>query len=255
MKKLILFLLFAVMLFQGCLEENKKTIVVFNKPLKGIVKEIVGYDYNIEVLAESDIHNFQLSPKKALLLKNSVLYVGIDRELEDFSPPENSLYMSDYIERGDNIHYWTDPLYSLPLAKKISEKLGNKYSKNYKNFEKKVYALDEEIREMFKEKRKEYVITHDSMYYFNKRYGLKSYYLFSETSTSTFKISEILNMFREGRVKLIAREKQFPKSRIDFLREKLDNEGITYREVEINILEENYLEMIEKNAKKIAENI
>ncbi len=277
-KALVLVMLLALTIFiAGCTEEKKEdgiTIVAFNQPLKSIAEKVVGNNANVYVLVETDPHTFQLTPKKAQLLENADIYLGSSKALESFAvKSKKTIYLEDIskevIKKEDgkiNPHYWMNPVIMKKAAEslkdgmiKIDEENKKEYEENYNSLAKQLDGVIENIRSKFESKSiKQYVITHPSMDYFNKEFGLSSKYIFIEGTTSSQRLESIMNDFREGKIKLIVRENQFPEEKIKFLTEKLDSEGIDYNIAVIDVLgieEKDYIKMIEKDADEIAEKI
>lgn len=267
----ILIIIGLALLICACQERqlnNEKTIYVSILPLRSIVQEIVGGDFQIDVLVPpgASPETFEPTPRQFIALNKAqmVFNVGlIDFEKVLLSKIEDNgkvINLSNGIEliegscshedessvhsHGVDPHVWTSPKALQHMAQNAYEAIHNsypdslKYETNYKQFQQKLKQLDEETSEKIASSGIHYfIIYHPALTYYARDYGLQQIAIEADGKEPSAKqLTQIIRQARQDGVKEILYQSQFPVSTVEVIAN-----DIKARPVEIDPLREDVI--------------
>ena len=251
---------------------DKPVIYTTIQPLKCIVEEIVGNDFDIEVLvpAGASPETFEPTPKQFIALNESqmVFSVGLidfERNLTSKIEKRNKLVdLSQGIEliagscshnhhghgdhdhaTGIDPHIWSSPKSLKVMADNAFEAIkreypdSSKYVDNHKRLIGQIDSLDIEVRKMCENTDKRYfIIYHPALTYFARDYGIEQVSIEDEgKEPSARRLAGIIEKARQDGIKRVFYQAQFPRSTVEIIAEDMGAEA-----VEIDPLAENVIE-------------
>jgi len=256
----------------GCADirsTNDRTIFVSIAPLKFIVNEITGDDFDIEVLVPSGAspETFEPTPKQFIALNKSqlIMNVGlIDFEqnlISKISDREKIVDLSRGVEtvagncshnhHGHHCHHGVDPhIWSSPKILKIMARNAYeaihaiypdsaKYYTAYQHLNKRFNEFDTEIKELCdKSVNRYFIIYHPALTYLARDYGIEQIAIEHEGKEPSVKrLANIINKARTDKVRRVFYQSQFPRSSVEAIAADIDAEP-----TEIDPLQENVIE-------------
>lgn len=200
-KALLLFLIFLGSCFAPSKKSSEPTVLVTIPPYAYFVQQIAGdtFDIQIFVPAGANPHDYEPTPKQMekfleaklwfrygepgeqkilpFVHKNHIKDFDLSQGIHLLSSTEHSC---GHHHEGKDLHFWLDPSIALKQSKEIAEQLSltwPEHQKQFKeNFEKlalRLKTLDHEIETKLKPFKKTYLLlSHPSLGYYCKRYGL-----------------------------------------------------------------------------------
>lgn len=251
---------------QQLVDEN--TLYVSILPLRSIIENIVGQDFNIQVLvpAGASPELFEPTPKqyiaanRAKLLFNTGLLDFEDKIISKISDKKRVVSLQHGINlisgscshgckshnsnHGIDPHIWTSAQNLQIIATNAYDAIHRlypdsiHYKKNYNTLISKLQALDGYIANRIKKSELPYfIIYHPALTYYARDYGIEQISVENEgKEPSAKRLSNIIGQAREDGIKYIFYQSQFPKSSIEIIAKDIDGEC-----VEINPLEEDVI--------------
>lgn len=262
---------------------DKPIIYVTIQPLKYIIEEIVGDDFDIEVLvpAGASPETFEPTPRQFIALNESqmVFSVGLidfERNLTSKIKNHNKLVdLSQGIEliagtcshnhhdlrnndqaTGIDPHIWSSPRSLKVMADNAFEAMNRecpdsvKYVDNYKQLIGKIDSLDIEVRKLCENTDKRYfIIYHPALTYFARDYGIEQVSIEDEgKEPSARRLAGIISKARQDGIRRVFYQAQFPRSTVEIIAEDMGAEA-----VEIDPLAEDVIDNIGKMIRLITE--
>lgn len=281
-KKILIYIL-AFLTFVGCTAESSETETIFVSiaPLKGIVGEIVGDDFNIEVLVPSGAspESFEPTPKQFIALNKAqfVFSVGlIDFEhtlLTKIDDRSKVIDLSRGIEiiagscshnhgkhahhsHGVDPHIWSSPQSLKIMAENAFEAIcavypdSAKYKASYQALTECIDSLDKSVSAICETARNRYfVIYHPALTYLARDYGLEQVSIEHEGKEPSARyLAEIIARARKDGIRRVFYQSQFPKNVVETVARDI---GAT--PVEIDPLSEDVFNNIEYITRLITE--
>lgn len=291
----ILFIAFA-MLITGCqstseTDENKVYTSIY--PIQYIVEEIGGDLITTESVYPPgvDAHSYEPSSRDMTKIAkgDAFIYLGVgmesfaetaadslenqDVKLVEVAALDDSLFSHginhndddhDGHSHGDqDPHVWFDPLRMIQMGELIKDELGTVFPDdkeifmtNFKAFEEKMLALDEDFTQTLAEKNKKSILVAHAAYgYWEERYGIEQIAISGLTTNdepSQKELTEIVNIAEEHDLKYVIFEQTGTDKVSQIIMEQIDAEplymhnleSLTEDDIEHN---ENYITLMEKN--------
>ena len=256
-------------------KHSERTMYVSIAPIKYIVDEIVGDDFDVEVLvpAGASPETFEPTPKQFIALNSARLIFGtglldfennllekvedhtkiIDLSLgiETIAGSCSHTHHGKHCNHGIDPHIWCSPKELMVMAENAFEAIRGampdsvKYETRYDALCQKLLDLDEEVGEMCRCSTNQYfIIYHPALTYLARDYGLQQVAIENEGKEASAKrLAEIIENARKDGVKRVFYQSQFPRSSVEVVCEDIGAEA-----VEINPLAyeavENIREMV-----------
>ncbi len=213
-------------------------------PLRGLVGDIVGGDFQIEVLVPpgASPETFEPTPKQFIALNRArlVFNVGlIDFEttlLSKIEQPDKVIDLSRGIElidgghqhtgsHGVDPHIWCSPKALQLMAQNAYEAIhracpdSTKYTDNYNRLQMQLTALDERVQaEVAQSGVRSFIIYHPALGYYARDYGLRQTAIEEEgKEPSAKRLTQIIDEARKEKVRQLFYERQFPRSTVEVI--------------------------------------
>ena len=245
--------------------------VILDAIAKDKVKSISIIKSNISM------HNFKLKPSMMKKILKSDIYFSLDLGFEKvwlskFSKQNSNMLivnMSHNIvkipslghghhhDEDENLdpHIWTSLFNAKIMAKNVLEgliKFDNNnikfYRNNYNSLIKKIDRIDEQIKQILKNKNNKFLIVHPSWGYFAKDYNLKQIALEIEgKSPKISQLHKLMKKIKKDKIKTIFIQKAFSSKMARQIAKELN-----LKLVHINNLDKNYFQNLIKFSKEIA---
>lgn len=280
----LVFILLISLSSTSCHRQNKNadTISVSIEPLRFITEQIVGNDFQIQVLVPPGSSPETYEPTSAQMLQTARSKVFIDIGLLDFEAnleqairknmPQVALikssdrvpllaghcghtHLDDEQAHGIDPHIWLSPTRLKIIAENIYNGLSTIYpdSIQYKtNFDalcRKIDSLDSTLNRLLTSQEKGFLIYHPALTYLAADYGQNQISVEVEgKEPSAAYLSRLIDTAKTLKITKILYQKQFDKSTIEAIAAELHLTPVV-----IDPLEENVLENIEFLARLIAD--
>lgn len=280
----LVFILLISLSSTSCHRQNKNadTISVSIEPLRFITEQIVGNDFQIQVLVPPGSSPETYEPTSAQMLQTARSKVFIDIGLLDFEAnleqairknmPQVALikssdrvpllaghcghaHLDDEQAHGIDPHIWLSPTRLKIIAENIYNGLSTIYpdSIQYKtNFDalcRKIDSLDNTLNRLLTSQEKGFLIYHPALTYLSADYGQNQISVEVEgKEPSAAYLSRLIDTAKTLKITKILYQKQFDKSTIEAIAAELHLTPVV-----IDPLEENVLENIEFLARLIAD--
>ncbi len=280
----LVFILLISLSSTSCHRQNKNadTISVSIEPLRFITEQIVGNDFQIQVLVPPGSSPETYEPTSAQMLQTARSKVFIDIGLLDFEAnleqairknmPQVALikssdrvpllaghcghaHLDDEQAHGIDPHIWLSPTRLKIIAENIYNGLSTIYpdSIQYKtNFDalcRKIDSLDSTLNSLLTSQEKGFLIYHPALTYLSADYGQNQISVEVEgKEPSAAYLSRLIDTAKTLKITKILYQKQFDKSTIEAIAAELHLTPVV-----IDPLEENVLENIEFLARLIAD--
>lgn len=248
--KIILSILVATTLLSGCstqLHSGRDTFYVSIHPLRSIVENIVGSDFEIKVLvpAGASPETFEPTPRQFIALNNArlVFNVGLIDFEQALLAKTNDTARIVNLSRGINLiagscshndgnhshgvdpHVWTSPRELKTLAANAYEAIrraypdSTKYTDRYKILEKRLEQLDAETNERIARSGiSSFIIYHPALTYYARAYGMEQIAIENEgKEPSAKRLSQIIRRAEEEGIKRVFYQVQFPVSAVEII--------------------------------------
>lgn len=251
--------------------ENCAVVSIF--PLKPLVQEILGNDFEVLVLVPQGAspETFEPTPKQLQKVESARFVFGtgllaFEQELLNrVARKEQIINLSQGIEviggccshahhhhdhghaHGVDPHVWCSPKSLVKMAENMHNAIdlemsdSTKYTERYNALNTKLLALDREVAEMCsKSSHKSFLIYHPALTYLARDYGLTQIAIENEgKEPSSKRLNHIIKHAREDGVKHVFYQSEFPASSVEVI---CNDIGATA--VEINPLDENIIDNI-----------
>ena len=287
MHKIRLFALFIISLLvlsTACHRQEQKTetISVSIDPLRYVTEQIVGNDFQIQVLVPPGSSPETYEPTSAQMLQTARSKAFIDIGLLDFEikleqairdnmPQVTLIKSSEQVPllagtcghthadqdqaHGTDPHIWLSPTRLKIIAENIYNGISaiypdsTKYRTNYETFCSRIDALDRSLDSLLTPQKKGFLIYHPALTYLAADYGLTQISVEVEgKEPSAAYLSRLIDTSRTLKISKILYQKQFDKSTVEAIATEL---GLT--PVVVDPLAENVVENIESLAHIIAD--
>ncbi len=270
--------LFMAMMLGACSApqtSDKDSLYVSILPLRELIHEIVGDDFEVKVLVPpgANPETFELSARQLADLHRSRLVFGVGlipfEESLLAQLKETTINLSHGIPllegacghvhngvHGTDPHLWTSPKALKMMAKNAFDAIKKnypdsvKYAQNYARLNQKLEELDHYAAEQIKASKIRYfIIYHPALTYYAEDYGIEQRSIeFEGKEPSARHIAKIIRQAREDRVDRIFCQMQFPKTAVEIIAS-----DIGARIVMIDPLEEDILSNIRRITDLITE--
>lgn len=278
MRKLTSILLLALLLI-GCSQQKKvsdKTLVVSVVPLKYIVENIVGDDFDIEVVVPVGASPETYEPTPAQMEKiesaKIIFAVGLmgfeNTLIERMTESTRGRYvvLAEGVESehhhegcghgGANPHLWTSPRELRLMADNAYRAIAKvfpdstKYESAYRDFCVRLDSLDAEVERRVEQLEcRSFVIYHPTFHYMAERYGLEEIAVESHGKEPSVKhMQSVVEQARQAGVSKVFYQKEFPRTMVETVASELGVEPI-----EVEILSADVERMIIEFVDKLAE--
>lgn len=253
--------LLAALLLAACTPKQpagENTFYVSILPLRNIVEEIVGDDFEIEVLVPpgASPETFEPTPRQFVGLNKAqlVFNVGlIDFETTLLGKVEDQAKVVD-LSRGIDLiagscshgghghthahgvdpHVWTSPKALQTMAANAYEAIRKaypdsvKYEAAYNRLQAKLQALDARTAEKIAQSGVKYfIVYHPALTYYARDYGLRQVAIEADGKEPSAKqLTAIIRQAREDGVRRIFYQNQFPASTVEIIARDIDAEYV-----------------------------
>ena len=266
-------ILIVATLFIGCGNRETKIencVVVSISPLKPLVQEILGDDFEVLVLVPQGAspETFEPTPKQLQKVESARFVFGtgllaFEQELLNrVARKEQIINLSQGIEtisgccshshhhghaHGVDPHIWCSPKSLIKMAENMQNAIAlempdsTKYIERYNTLNTKLLELDEEVADKCnKSLHKSFLIYHPALTYLARDYGLTQIAIENEgKEPSSKRLNHIIKHARKDGVKHVFYQSEFPASVVEVI---CNDIGATA--VEINPLDENIIDNI-----------
>lgn len=227
-------------------------------PLKPLIHEIVGDDFDIEVLvpAGASPETFEPTPKQFVALNEARLVfnvglidfernliskvrdkekvVDLSRNVDVIAGSCSHNHHGDECAHGIDPHIWCSPKQLMTMAENAFEAIRTalpdslKYNEGYNALCNKLLDLNEEVTEMCKYASSSYfLIYHPALTYLARDYGLEQVSIEDEgKETSAKRLGEIIDMARRDGIRRVFYQSQFPRSSVETVCEDIGAEAV-----------------------------
>ena len=267
MKHILIFICMAAVAMTACHSEKRteRTMYVSIAPIKYLVSEIVGDDFDVEVLvpAGASPETFEPTPKQFIALNRSRLIFGtglldfekallgkvqhaekivdLSKGIEVIAGSCSHTHHGHHCAHGVDPHIWCSPKELMAMAENAFEAIRTampdsvKYEARYDALCQKLLDLDEEVGEMCRYATNQYfIIYHPALTYFARDYALQQVAIEHEGKEASAKrLAEIIDNARRDGIKRVFYQSEFPRSSVEVVCEDIGAEA-----VEINPLAE-----------------
>lgn len=246
----------------GCTTKRQtaenKSIYVSIQPLKGLVEQIVGGDFPVEVLvpAGASPETFEPSARQLAQLNDAQLVLGVgllDFEktlLEKLEVGRPIIHLAEGIDliagscshcahghhhaHGVDPHVWTSPRELQTLAQNAHRAIlelypdSVKYTTNYQKLNDELKALDKEVGEQLAAAGvTRFLIYHPAMSYYARAYGIEQVAIEHEgKEPSAKRITSLIESGRRYGTKYIFYQSQFPATSVEVIAQDLQAEPV-----------------------------
>lgn len=266
----------------GCQRADKVSrecdIYVTIAPLKYIVEQITGDDFDINVLvpAGASPETFEPTPKQYISLneaqmifstgliefettllnrlgdKSNIVNLSRNISLIEGSCSHNHNHKEHH--HGVDPHIWTSPHELKTIARNAYDAImtqypdSSKYSEAYNRLARKIEQLDEECRQQCATSSAQaFIIYHPALTYYARAYGIEQIAVETDGKEPSAKhIAKIIEQVKTNGVKCLLYQKEYPRSVVEVL---ANDTGLEPQE--INPLSENPLEFIQQTTNLI----
>lgn len=256
MKRLLSILLTAF-LITNCSEPKQPevpTLCVSIPPLRPLIKEIVGDDFQIDVLVPPGLspETFEPTPKQISGLNDArmIFYTGlIDFERSLISKNNDPVKIVDLSQdirpiagdcahdghaHGVDPHIWTSPSELKIMSTNAYQALSRlfpdsaKYLDNYDALYEKLDRLDREVADRIERSGvRSFIVYHPALSYFARAYGLEQIAIEDEgKEPSAKRLSRIIDKARDERIERIFYQVQFPVSAVETISRDIGGQSI-----------------------------
>ncbi len=251
MKKVLLFLsLILLTVFSGCSEKasnSNLTVAVSIPPQEAFVKAVCGDKADVITMipAGASAESYEMSPKEITAFANSDIYFSIgvpaeekgiiphiskETKLVDLTYAVSSVYTDLKIGNEKDPHIWLSPKRAIVTVEEISNQMceldpenAEFYRKNATDYTDKLNSINNEIANLFKDKRKKvFYISHPSYGYFASDFGLDMISLEKNGKEVTPKeLAEITEIAKQNGVKIIFCQEETSKKQAELLAKEI----------------------------------
>ncbi len=249
--------LFMVMMLSSCSApqtSDKDSLYVSILPLRGLLHEIVGDDFEVKVLVPpgANPETFELSARQLADLHRSRLVFGVG-----LIPFEESLLaqlkettinlshgipllegVCGHVHRGahgTDPHIWTSPKALKIMAENAFDAIRKiypdsvKYAQNYARLNQKLEELDQYVAERIASSEVRYfIIYHPALTYYAEDYGIEQRSIeFEGKEPSARHIAGIIRQAREDHVDRIFCQIQFPQTTVEIIASDIGAQIVT----------------------------
>lgn len=215
----------------GAISDTLK-IVSTIKPVALILDAIIGSEQASDPLLPQGAspHHFRLKPSdfRRLWAADLVFWVGPEFESFLIQPMRQLSSVKSVVSLGDGLmtvpgdaHIWLDPTKAASMGRRILEELEkidseniDKYRENMKGWAEKLNKLDIEISQTLSAAPSlAYILQHQSLDYFEARYGLSHLGLLSSGAEHQISVKSLLyieDLLTSGQAKCVVLEPDFP---------------------------------------------
>lgn len=271
------------LLASSCRDERKydNTLFVSIAPIRQIVTEIVGDDFDVEILvpAGASPETFEPTPKQFIALNESRLIFStglldfennllnklqdkskiadLSKGIEPIAGSCSHHHHGKHCSHGIDPHIWCSPKELMIMAENAFEAISvampdsvYKYEPRYTALCERLLELDEEVAEMCRYSPNSYfIIYHPALTYFARDYGIEQISIEHEgKETSAKRLGEIISSARRDGVKRVFYQSQFPRSSVETICGDIGAEA-----VEIDPLSEDVIHEIKSVTSLITE--
>lgn len=261
-------------------ESDKAQIFVSIAPLRQLVAEVTGEDFDIEILVPSGAspESFEPTPRQFIALNDAqaIFAVGlIDFERHLLSKVEERGKVVDLSHGVDLIagscshnhhghncthgidpHIWTSPVALKVMAQNLYTAIAAsypdsaKYAENYRRLESRLDSLDRSVRTLCDNARvRRFVIYHPALTYLARDYGLEQISIEHEgKEPSAKRLAGIIGNARQSGIHRLFYQSTYPRSTVEVVAEDIGAEAI-----EIDPLREDIFANIEEMTRLITE--
>ena len=278
MKRSLIAIALGCLLLAGCggrsrNTEDQKMIYVSILPLRGIVEDIVGDDFRVEVLVPpgASPETFELTPRQMVDLDRAELVFGIgwlDFEQNMLSKIEDRskvIALSEGVEpiagscshvradeghsHGVDPHIWTSPRELRTMAENAYRAIHTlypdslSYTARNEALDRRLTTLDETVAERLNESGVSYfMIYHPALTYYARAYGVEQVVIEQEgKEPSARRLALLIDRARRDSIHILLYQSQFPASTVEVIASDMgaDSRQIDplAEDVEANILE------------------
>lgn len=249
------------LLFSGCASrpaDERPTIFVSILPLRGIVSEIVGDDFRVEVLVPPGMNpeSFEPTPRQMIDLNRSQLIFNIGwidfeqnmlSKIEDrrkvidlhrgIEPIAGSCSHADAEKEhrhGVDPHIWTSPRELRTMADNAYRAIHELYSDstvyavNYQCLADKLQALDDSVAERLKQSGVPYfMIYHPALTYYARAYGIEQVAIEQDgKEPSAKRLARLIEQARRDSIRVVFYQSQFPASTVEVIAEDIGAQSV-----------------------------
>ena len=266
----------------GCQRADKVSrecdIYVTIAPLKYIVEQITGDDFDINVLvpAGASPETFEPTPKQYIsLIEAQMIFstgliefettllnrlgdksniVNLSRNISLIEGSCSHNHNNKEHHHGVDPHIWTSPHELKTIARNAYDAImtqypdSSKYSEAYNRLARKIEQLDEECRQQCATSSAQaFIIYHPALTYYARAYGIEQIAVETDGKEPSAKhIAKIIEQVKTNGVKCLLYQKEYPRSVVEVL---ANDTGLEPQE--INPLAENPLEFIRQTTNLI----
>lgn len=237
---------------------GEHTLYVSILPLRGLVGDIVGDDFDIEVLVPpgASPETFEPTPRQFVALNNArmIFNVGlIDFETTLLSKVEDRhkvVNLSDSVEliagscahcshghthpHGVDPHIWTSPKALQQMAANAYEAIRRvypdsvKYERNYNALREKLRELDRRIGDRIAQSDMDrFIIYHPALTYYARDYGLQQIAIEADgKEPSARQLAQLIRAARENGIRRIFYQSEFPASTVEVIADDIGAEPV-----------------------------
>ena len=253
-------------------------IYVTIAPLKYIVEQITGDDFDIRILvpAGASPETFEPTPKQYISLNEAQMIfstgliefettlldrigdkshiVNLSRNIALIEGSCSHNHTAEEHHHGVDPHIWTSPRELKTIARNAYDAImaqypdSAKYSEAYNRFAHQIEQLDEECRQRCAaSSARAFIVYHPALTYYASAYGIEQIAVETDGKEPSAKhIAEIIEQVETKGVKCLLYQKEYPRSVVEVL---ADDTGLEPQE--INPLAENPLEFIRQTTNLI----
>ncbi len=245
-------------------DSDKAQLIVSIAPLRALVEEIVGDDFEISILvpAGASPESFEPTPRQFTSLNEAevIFAVGlIDFECNLLSRIEdgaNIVNLSQGIDliagscshshhskashhshnhpHGIDPHIWTSPIALKTMAKNVCNAIMSIYpdsviyKANYKALTARLDSLDNEVRSIVESARsRRFVINHPALTYLARDYGLEQISIEHEgKEPSARRLAEIIDNARNEKIHKVFYQSTYPRSTVEVIAGDIGAESV-----------------------------
>ena len=255
-------------------------IYVTIAPLKYIVEQITGDDFDIEVLvpAGASPETFEPTPKQYISLNEAQMIfstgliefettllnrlgdkshiVNLSRNIALIEGSCSHNHTDKEHHHGIDPHIWTSPRELKTIARNAYDAImvqypdSAKYREAYNRLARQIELLDEECRQQCAtSSARAFIIYHPALTYYARAYGIEQIAVEADGKEPSAKhIAEIIEQAKAKGVKSLLYQKEYPRSVVEVL---ADDTGLEPQE--INPLAENPLEFIRQTTRLVTQ--
>lgn len=284
MKRILIYILaITALAASSCRTERKydNTMFVSIAPIKQIVTEIVGDDFDVETLvpAGASPETFEPTPKQFIALNDARLIfstglldfennllgklqdkskiIDLSKGIEPIAGCCSHHHHGKHCSHGIDPHIWCSPKELMIMAENAFEAISvalpdsvGKYTPRYDALCQKLLELDEEVAEMCRCSSNSYfIIYHPALTYFARNYGIEQVSVENEGKEASAKrLGEIITAARRDGIRHVFYQSQFPRSSVEIICDDIGADA-----VEIDPLAEDVMNEIKRITSLITE--